>query len=71
MRITMIKNIMKFANLKNKVKKDEPLNLPLTSDECLIFLSLIAESSIKVKDIQKTYDLVYKIQDFIQNNKQN
>lgn len=68
---TIMKNIMKFANLKSKVKKEEPSNLPLTSDECLIFLSLIAESNIKVKDIQKTYDLVYKIQDFIQNNKQN
>lgn len=68
---TFIRNLMKFANLKKKVNPPAEAKLDLNTEECLTFLSLIAESEIKVKDIQRIYDLIYKIQDFIQNNKQN
>ena len=68
---TFIQNLMKFANLKKKVNPPPEAKLNLSPEECLIFLSLIAESEIKIKDIQRIYDLIYKIQDFVQNNKQN
>ena len=68
---TFIKNIMKFANLKKKVNPPTKAKLDLSTEECLTFLSLIAESEIKIKNIQHIYDLIYKIQDFVQNNKQN
>lgn len=62
---------MKFANLKKKVNPPTKAKLDLSTEECLTFLSLIAESEIKIKNIQHIYDLIYKIQDFVQNNKQN
>ena len=36
---------------KKKAKEDNN-SLPLTKEECALFLGLIAESSIKIKDIQ-------------------
>lgn len=57
---------MKFATLKKQIKKEEPDILGLTQTECILFLSLIAESDVKVKNIQQVYDLIYKIQEFIQ-----
>ena len=40
--------------------------LGLTKQECAVILGLIGDSQIQVKDIQFFYDLVYKIQEFIQ-----
>jgi hypothetical protein len=60
---------MKFANLKRKLKAEEEPTIPtveLTKEECLTILSLIVESNIKIKDIQHVYDLIFKLQEFIQ-----
>ena len=57
---------MNFANLRKKAKEEEPNILGLTKEECTVLLSLVAESNIKIKDIQYFYDLVYKMQEFIQ-----
>ena len=57
---------MNFLNLR-KQAKEKANTLPLTKEECAVFLSLIAESSIKIKDIQYVYDLLYKVQEFVQN----
>mgnify|MGYP003149910589 CR=1 FL=1 len=59
---------MKFANLKRKLKEEEPKvpTVELSKEECLTILSLIIESNIKIKDIQHVYDLIFKLQEFIQ-----
>ena len=57
---------MNFANLRKKAKEEKPNTLGLTKEECTVLLSLVAESNIKIKDIQYFYDLVYKMQEFIQ-----
>ncbi len=59
---------MKFAQLRKKIteEKNEPKKLGLTHQECAVILGLIGESQIQVKDIQFFYDLVYKLQEFIQ-----
>ena len=64
---------MNFASLKNSIKetntppKESNNSLPLTKEECALFLGLISESSIKIKDIQYVYDLLFKVQEFVQN----
>lgn len=59
---------MNFANLKKKLKNEEPTTptVNLTKEECLTILSLVIESNIKIKDIQHVYDLIFKLQEFIQ-----
>ena len=60
---------MDFKNLKRratKVEPPKPSTLSLTKDECIVLLNLISEGSIKIKSIQYVYDLVYKIQEFAQ-----
>lgn len=58
---------MNFNSLRKQAKsKDKIESLPLTKEECALFLSLVAESNIKIKDIQYVYDLLYKIQEFVQ-----
>ena len=57
---------MNFANLRKKAKEEKPNTLGLTKEEFTVLLSLVAESNIKIKDIQYFYDLVYKMQEFIQ-----
>ena len=56
---------MNFANLRKKAK-EEQAKLNLNKEECLIVLNLIGESSIQVKNIQQVYDLVYKLQEYVQ-----
>jgi len=56
---------MNFNSLRKKAK-DKVESLPLTKEECALFLSLVAESNIKIKDIQYVYDLLYRIQEFVQ-----
>lgn len=56
---------MNFANLRNKAQKN-PNNLELNKDECTVVLNLIGDSNIKVRNIQQVYDLVYKLQEFVQ-----
>tara|TARA_R110001592_G_scaffold19371_1_gene79570 strand:- start:594 stop:773 length:180 start_codon:yes stop_codon:yes gene_type:complete len=56
---------MNFNSLR-KQAKDKAESLPLTKEECALFLSLVAESNIKIKDIQYVYDLLYRIQEFVQ-----
>lgn len=58
---------MNFNSLRKQAKsKDKIESLPLTKEECALFLGLVAESSIKIKDIQYVYDLLYKVQEFVQ-----
>jgi len=59
---------MKFANLRKKAveKPEEPQTLGLTKQECAVIMGLIGESRIQIKDLQFFYDLVYKVQEFIQ-----
>jgi len=58
---------MNFNSLRKHAKsKDKIESLPLTKEECALFLGLVAESNIKIKDIQYVYDLLYKIQEFVQ-----
>tara|TARA_B100000963_G_C22101502_1_gene440882 strand:- start:188 stop:373 length:186 start_codon:yes stop_codon:yes gene_type:complete len=57
---------MNFANLRKKAKEETPKTLGLSKEECTVLLTLVAESNIKIKDIQYFYDLIYKIQEFIQ-----
>tara|TARA_R110000782_G_scaffold55569_2_gene116963 strand:+ start:1026 stop:1205 length:180 start_codon:yes stop_codon:yes gene_type:complete len=59
---------MNFSSLKKKAKEDNN-SLPLTKEECALFLGLISESSIKIKDIQYVYDLLFKVQEFVQKEK--
>ncbi len=56
---------MNFNSLRKKAK-EKSKSLPLTKEECALFLSLVAESNIKIKDIQYVYDLLYRIQEFVQ-----
>jgi hypothetical protein len=59
---------MNFAQLRKKAieKKEEPKTLGLNKQECAVIMGLIGESRIQIKDLQYFYDLVYKIQEFIQ-----
>ena len=63
---------MNFANLRKKVvnKSEEIKTLGLTQQECTVIMGLIGESQIQIKDLQFFYDLVYKLQEFIQEEKQ-
>ena len=56
---------MNFNSLRKKAKAKAE-SLPLTKEECALFLGLVAESNIKIKDIQYVYDLLYRIQEFVQ-----
>lgn len=65
---------MNFATLRKKVSKDipeEPKTLGLTKQECAVIMGLIGESKIQIKDLQFFYDLVYKLQEFIQEEEVN
>lgn len=54
------------VNINNKqVVSPTPDKLVLDKSEATLVVSMLAEAQIKVKDIQKVYDLVYKIQEFI------
>ena len=58
---------MNFNSLRKQAKSNDKIeSLPLNKEECALFLGLVAESNIKIKDIQYVYDLLYKIQEFIQ-----
>lgn len=59
---------MNFAQLRKKAvdKPEEPQTLGLTKQECAVIMGLIGESRIQIKDLQFFYDLVYKLQEFIQ-----
>ena len=62
---------MNFAKLRKKaVDKPEGIKtLGLTQQECTVIMGLIGESQIQIKDLQFFYDLVYKLQEFIQEEK--
>lgn len=54
------------VNISNKkVVVPTPDKLVLDNNEVTLVVSMLAEAQIKVKDIQKVYDLVYKMQEFI------
>ena len=57
---------MNFTSLRKKAKESKIETLGLSKEECTVLLTLVAESNIKIKDIQYFYDLIYKIQEFIQ-----
>jgi hypothetical protein len=57
---------MNFTSLRKKAKEKRIETLGLSKEECTVLLTLVAESNIKIKDIQYFYDLIYKIQEFIQ-----
>ena len=57
---------MNFTSLRKKAKEKKIGTLGLSKEECTVLLTLVAESNIKIKDIQYFYDLIYKIQEFIQ-----
>jgi len=59
---------MDFTTLRRKAlkKPEEPQTLGLTKQECAVIMGLIGESRIQIKDLQFFYDLVYKLQEFIQ-----
>lgn len=59
---------MKFAQLRKKAteKTEEPKTLGLSPQECAVIMGLIGESQIQIKDLQFFYELVYKLQEFIQ-----
>ena len=56
---------MNFANLRKKAKEEND-KIGLSKEECVIILNLIGESNIQVKNIQQVYDLVYKLQEYVQ-----
>ena len=56
---------MNFTKLKKQLKA-ETTQLTLTQDECAMILNLIGDSNIQVRNIQPVYDLVYKLQEYIQ-----
>lgn len=64
---------MNFAQLRKKAsnKSEEPKTLGLTKQECAVIMGLIGESRIQIKDLQFFYDLVYKLQEFIQEEEKN
>ena len=54
------------VNLGNKtVVASTPDKLVLDKKEITLLLGMLAEAQIKVKDIQTVYDLIYKMQEFI------
>lgn len=60
---------MNFATLRKKahqIPPPEPETLGLNKQECAVIMGLIGESRIQIKDLQFFYDLVYKLQEFIQ-----
>jgi len=56
---------MNFAKLRKKAQETSN-TLGLTKEECTVLLNLVGDSNIKVRNIQQVYDLVYKMQEFIQ-----
>lgn len=57
---------MNFNKLKKQLKSDSTPNLTLSPEECTLILNLIGDSNIQVRNIQPVYDLVYKLQEYIQ-----
>jgi hypothetical protein len=58
---------MNLSKLKEKALNKKPKDTPkleLDKDECIALLNLVSEATIKVKNIQYVYELVYKIQEF-------
>lgn len=54
------------VNIGNKqVIAPSPDKLVLNKNEVIMLTTMLAEAQIKVKDIQKVYDLIYKMQEFI------
>jgi len=47
-------------------KKLSEKKLSFSKEEAIILLNLIAEGNVKIKNIQSAYDLVLKVQTFIQ-----
>jgi hypothetical protein len=64
---------MNFTNLRKKAKEQPelPKTLGLTKQECAVIMGLIGDSKIQIKDLQFFYDLVYKLQEFIEENEVN
>lgn len=64
---------MNFTNLRKKIKEQPelPKTLGLTKQECAVIMGLIGDSKIQIKDLQFFYDLVYKLQEFIEENEVN
>ena len=56
---------MNFNKLKKQLKSDNT-SLTLSPEECTLILNLIGDSNIQVRNIQPVYDLVYKLQEYIQ-----
>lgn len=58
---------MNFTTLRKKAQNPtpEPETLGLNKQECAVIMGLIGESRIQIKDLQFFYDLVYKLQEFI------
>ena len=56
---------MNFTKLRKQAKETQS-TLGLTKEECTVILTLIGDSNIKVRNIQQVYDLVYKLQEYVQ-----
>lgn len=49
--------------------RQKSAKVTLDAKECEVLIPLLAEGTCKIKDIQIVYDLIYKLQECIDNNK--
>lgn len=54
-----------MADQKSIRKQAQTPKVILSGEECEILIPLLAEGTCKIKDIQIVYDLIYKLQECI------
>lgn len=59
-----------MANQQQIRKQAQIPKVSLTGPECEVLIPLLAEGTCKIKDIQVVYDLIYKLQECIDNTEQ-
>lgn len=54
-----------MADQKTLRKQAQAPKVSLNGEECEVLIPLLAEGTCKIKDIQIVYDLIYKLQECI------
>ena len=58
-----------MANQQNIREQAKVPKVTLLGEECEVLIPLLAEGTCKIKDIQIVYDLIYKLQECIDETK--
>ena len=59
-----------MANQQNIREQAKVPKVTLLGEECEVLIPLLAEGTCKIKDIQIVYDLIYKLQECIDETKE-